>query len=255
MKVSVCIPSYHRPEVETKYYLPFAKVYVDPDEYKEYVKFNQDMEIKKCRKGVQGNVSRVRNYIFKQEFGSGADVVCIIDDDLEGIYFWEGNERVFVETRDFLNFVKKFSQVAKDMGVYFWGINIVKDKIAYRECTPFSFINFIGGPFQCFLKGNECYYDNRLYLKEDYDMTIQQLNRYRKVLRINKYHYICKQSEQEGGCAAQRNMEAEKEQFDLLQRKWGADIVREDRAIRHNLKKDKRYFDYNPIIKVPIKGV
>ena len=66
--------------------------------------------------------------------------------------------------------------------------------------------------------------------------------------------YNVKQSEQAGGCAAYRNMENEKKQFELLQRKWGKQIVREDRSNKGHSKKAKG-FDYNPIIKIPIKGV
>ena len=69
--------------------------------------------------------------------------------------------------------------------------------------------------------------------------------------------YACKQAEQPGGCAAQRNMEREKQQLLLLQKKWGSDIVQIDMTNRsHNLKRSKKnYFDFNPIIRVPIKGV
>lgn len=68
------------------------------------------------------------------------------------------------------------------------------------------------------------------------------------VLRFNAYYYICKQAEQIGGCATYRNVGAEKRQFELLQRKWGSDIIKMDRS-------SKRGFDFNPIMKSPIKGV
>ena len=42
-----------------------------------------------------------------------------------------------------------------------------------------------------------------------------------KVLRVNAYHYVCKQSEQAGGCAAIRNRQREEEQLMALRRKWG----------------------------------
>ena len=76
------------------------------------------------------------------------------------------------------------------------------------------------------------------------------------MLRINKYYYVVKQSEQVGGCASYRSFKKEKEQLLLLRKKWGSDIVRVDNSDRsHNLKKVKTRIDYNPIIKVPIKGV
>ncbi|WP_143435191.1 MULTISPECIES: hypothetical protein [Lactobacillus] len=99
-------------------------------------------------------------------------------------------------------------------------------------------------------------YDERLPLKEDYDMTLQQLNKYRKVLRVNKFFYRVKQAENVGGCASYRNFEFEKEQLNALVNKWGSKIVRMDNADRsHNLKKEKKKIDFNPIIKPPIKGV
>ena len=94
-------------------------------------------------------------------------------------------------------------------------------------------------------------------LKEDYDMTLQHLNRYRKVLRANKFWYDVKQVEQSGGCAVYRDVEREREQFVMLQRKWGEDIVREDslNSSRSHQTKKKRTLDINPILHEPIKGV
>jgi hypothetical protein len=84
-------------------------------------------------------------------------------------------------------------------------------------------------------------------LKEDYDLSLQVLNKYRKTLRFNAYHYLVKQHTNIGGCANYRTLAKEKEQLKLLQIKWGSKIVRED--------KSGQGYDINPIIKTPIKGV
>jgi hypothetical protein len=257
MRISINCPSYKRKVVETLAYIPFCKVWVDGDEYRDYIKNNpKGANIIKCRKGVQGNLCRVRNYIIDTEFKHGADVVCIIDDDMKGLYYWEKKEKHKLTADGVMRMLEKFSIMAKDMGAYFWGVNVNQDKQVYREHTPFSTVSYIGGPFQVFLRGGELRYDERLNLKEDYDMTLQQLNKYRRVLRVNKYFYDVKQSEQIGGCSASRNMDRERDQFILLQKKWGNDIVRRDGANRsHNLKRHKVNVGYNPIISVPIKGV
>ncbi len=85
-------------------------------------------------------------------------------------------------------------------------------------------------------------------------MTIQQLNMERVVLRVNAYHYLCKQSEQKGGCAAYRNREREEEQLEALRKKWGGAIVKVDTTNKGKTTKEKR-LDYNPIVRIPIKGV
>ena len=50
------------------------------------------------------------------------------------------------------------------------------------------------------------------------------------------------------------NRDREREQFELLQRKWGSKIVKEDSSNKGRTDKQKM-FDYNPIIVAPIKGI
>jgi hypothetical protein len=68
-------------------------------------------------------------------------------------------------------------------------------------------------------------------------------------------HYNCKQSKQSGGCATYRNYEKEKQQLEMLKKKWGKKIVKIDKTENSNQKKKAKEFDYNPIIKIPIKGI
>lgn len=255
MEVRVCCPSYRRPKVETLRYLPYCRVYVDASEYDAYKAANPpEADIVRCADGIQGNLCRVRNYILKTEFARGADVVLIIDDDMHYIGYWEDRKKIRISAEMLPVLLEKYSVMARDMGFFFWGANCNDDKQVYREYTPFSTVSYIGGPFQCFLRGNDCWYDESLPLKEDYDMTLQQCNKYRGVLRVNKLFYDCKQSAQAGGCAAYRNIEREREQFERLQKKWGANIVRRDTSTQHTRKR-KAFEDYNPVIRIPIKGV
>ena len=263
-EIVVCCPSYKRYRVETLSYIPFCKVYVAPEEYETYIEFNQKYKqnIIKCKQGIQGNVSRVRNYILDTEFSNGADIVCIIDDDVRAIESFEMSEdktfayeKVKLKQNELLDFIYRYSILCNDFGYKMWGVNINSDAMSYRQYSPFSTNSVVLGVFGCFLKGMECRYDEELPLKEDYDMFIQNCNKYRGVLRINKYHYICRQSEQKGGCAMYRNMKREKEQFEMLRKKWGSNIIKLDTSNKGRSKKDRKYIDYNPIIKVPIKGI
>lgn len=262
MKISVNAPSYKRPDdVRTLGYLPFCKVWVDCKEYDSYKENYPESNIISCPDGVQGNLCRVRNYILKTEFEKGADVVLIIDDDFTCLRRYDyveedrwGYEPHVITADEFVPFLEKYSILADEFGAKFWGVNCYYDPWGYSHNTPFSTRSYIGGPFQCFLKGNRCMYDESLPLKEDYDMTLQQLNMERVVLRLNAYHYLCKQSEQKGGCAAYRNRQREKEQLEALRRKWGGAIVKVDSSNKNHTTKEKS-LDYNPILKIPIKGV
>ena len=122
------------------------------------------------------------------------------------------------------------------------------DKGAYREHTPYATTSYIGSPFHAHITDGGILYDENLPLKEDYDITLQHLHKYRGCMRVNYACYEVKQAEQIGGCAQYRNVKKEIEQFELLQKKWGSKIIQKDKS-------SKRSFDFNPILKSPIKGV
>ena len=260
MKIAYAIPSYKRAQVKTLDFIPEAKLYIDESDYDDYKRQNPDSNIIVCKKGIQGNVARVRNYILDTEFEKGVDAVCIMDDDIFGIYEYfvnketkYGYDKRKIEHDDFRSFCLKYSILCDDFGFKLWGVNLNKDPLSYKHSTPFSLISVILGPF-CVHLNNPLRYDERIPLKEDYDIAIQHLNKYRGKLRINYVHYDCLQSEIVGGCSAVRNVKREKEQFELLEHKWGSNIVRRDVTNKGRTKKQKP-FDYNPIIKVPIKGL
>lgn len=257
MNIAICCPSYKRPRVETLDIYPHTRVYIAENEYESYVEANPGgSDIVTMPDEVQGNISRVRNYILDAEFEQGADGVLLIDDDMKGIYRFDpveaergvfGYQKNLLSEEHLIEFVNEAFELCAEWGYKFWGVNCLTDSMAYRHYSPFSTTAFIGAPFHAHLR-NPIRYDERLPLEEDYDITLQHMNVYRGALRFNAYNYDCKQSKQTGGCANYRNIAREKEQFELLQKKWGSRIVKQDNASIKN-------FDYNPIIHIPIKGI
>jgi hypothetical protein len=246
MKIKYFAPSYKRPEksiTQKKY--PFIKLVVKESEAEEYIKNGNDIVV--CPDSAQGNVCRVRNWILNNLYDD-ADCIIIIDDDCSGIGRWENQEKKIFNINQLQEFCEIQSELCKEFNFKMWGLNCITDKGAYREYTPFGTLQFIGAPFSAHMKDSEIRFDENLPLKEDYDITLQHIKKYGGCLRINYAHYMVKQSEQEGGCAAYRNLDFEKSQFFDLQKKWGKDIIKRDRT-------SKKSFDYNPILKVPIKGM
>lgn len=258
MKISINIPSYKRPKVKTLELVPNANVWVDEGEHEEYKKQNKDANIIPVPKGIQGNVCRIRNYILDRVFEQGYDACLILDDDISYIRKYIEKDNILtlknLSKDEFVSFVEHYSLLCNDLGFKLWGVNIVKDKMAYREFTPFSFTSFIGCPFQCHLN-SEIRYDENLPLKEDYDIILQHLNKYRGVLRVNAYNLEVKQSEQRGGCATYRNINREIEQVKLLQKKWGSQIIRFNTNKNPKARKQRATLKYNPSLSIPIKGV
>lgn len=261
MRISINCPSYKRPKVETLDYISTCKVWVAEREYEDYIKANPDHieNIIAVPNEVQGNLCRIRNYILDKELAEN-DAVLLVDDDLHAVGHFEpvgmyGYKDIILTEEELYKMLEHYSGLCDEWGFKFWGVMCNYDALSYRHSTPFSTVSYIGGPFQCFLKGNSLRYDERLPLKEDYDMTLQNCEKYRGCLRVNKYHYDCKQSQQSGGCATYRNYEREMQQLEMLQKKWGKHIVKIDNVINQNQKKQAKKIDYNPIIHIPIRGV
>ena len=246
MKIKIFAPSYKRPEKSiTQIIYPFVKLVVRESEAEEYRKNGNDIIV--CPDSAQGNLCRVRNWILDNLY-EDADCIIILDDDCKSIGRWQNQNDINFSENELIEFCESSSILCRELGYKFWGLNCVTDKGAYREYTPFGFLQYIGGPFQAHLKESIIRYDENLPLKEDYDTTLQHIKKNYGSLRINYAHYNVKQAEQTGGCSNMRNLKKEKQQFFALQKKWGKDIVKRDKG-------SKRSFDFNPIIKVPIKGI
>jgi hypothetical protein len=254
----ICAPSYRRPTaVDTLKYLPGCVIYVARNEAKAYRAANPGAEIVDVDPKFQGNLCRIRNHILDREFVPGRRPVLIVDDDLQGLYRWEKQTRFRMETEaEVRAWLEKYTDLCREWGCPAWGVNVNSDGQVYREQTPFSLRSYVGGPFMVHVD-HALRYDERLPLKEDYDFTLQLLNRYRRVLRVNKFYYLTLQMAQVGGCAEYRTVDAEREQLAVLQRKWGSRIVRADtlESSRNHLTKKRRRFDVNPVISPPIRGV
>jgi hypothetical protein len=246
MKVKFFAPSYKRSQKSiTQINYPNVKIVVRESEAEEYIKNGNDIVV--CPDSAQGNLCRVRNWIL-DNLCDDADCIVIVDDDCSYIGRWEEQSQIKFNMNDLEEFCENIANITKEIGFHFWGLNCVTDKGAYREYTPFGTLQYIGGPFQAHLKSSKVRYDEELPLKEDYDITLQHIHKYGGCLRVNFAHYNVKQAEQEGGCATYRNLDKEKQQFFALQKKWGKDVIKRD-------KQSKRSFDFNPIMKTPIKGV
>ena len=253
MKIEILAPSYRRAHMAfTQEYISACRYVVSEDEAPEYKRAGK--KIIPCPTSAQGNLCRVRNWILDNTEAEG---VLILDDDISALGAFEGNKAKRFTEHEAMEFIETGFVLAREWGVKFWGVNIAPDKVNYREYTPFSTTAYIGGPFQAHI-GNPCRYDERLSLKEDYDMTLQVLSKFRQALRFNMAFYVAKQTEQVGGCATYRTSEREREHFERLRKKWGSHIVRKDGGENKAYTRKRGASvkqDINPIICAPIGGV
>ena len=252
LEIKIFSPSYKRSkDVKTHKIFPGVIYCVHEFEFAEYKA--EGLNCMPLPDKLRGNLSKVRNYILDNYING---VGLMIDDDIEALKIWslgEDNLPMSKSIEDPEQFVEMGFNLCEEAECKVWGVNIIGDKGSYREYTPLSFTNYVSGSFMGFIN-NDLRFDVNLPLKEDYDYTLQNLNKYRKLLRINFAFMVKKDHGNLGGCADVRTVIKEREQMKLFQKKWGSKIVKNDLSIKKGSIKQKMY-DINPIIKAPIKGV
>lgn len=238
--VKICVPSYRRAKncIAAKW-LKRAVIFCHDFEEHEYRRANQNGVCAIPDRLAGKGMAVIRNAILDRV----NEDVLMVDDDVEGIQRFEGGtaRRVLSEAEVY-GFIEDGFRMAKEARTVLWGVNVNEAKKFYRQYTPFSFSSIVLGTWFGVRK-TALRFDPRLGLKEDYDFCVQVLNKYRRILRFNKYHYLAGHLDQEGGCSRYRSMGEEEKQLKILVGKWGREIVRYELP------------DTNPVIRVPIPGV
>jgi hypothetical protein len=75
-----------------------------------------------------------------------------------------------------------------------------------------------------FIKPNDLRFDTALTLKEDYDYTLQHLNKYKNCFRYQKYLFEFEHYKNIGGAVDYRTEQEEQKNIKILFAKWGSKI-------------------------------
>lgn len=227
--MNVIIPSYKRSnDLKGKEYFFMAKYCVPESQKDEYIKEVGENRVITLPDNEDGDIVKKRNWILKNI----PRPLIMIDDDVSEIGYYEsrngkvdGNHsRKTLDKNKLIDFFKHNFQLAEDFGCKMWGISQNQDNRIYKEFLPFNLSNIILGPFQAHLE-HELLFDNKVGTKDDYDMALQQLQKYKKVLRLNKFHYLCEHGDNKGGIVSYRSKEKEIEYCKQIMLKWGKKII------------------------------
>ncbi len=233
MNILYVVPSYHRADgITTLDYLSKAKMYVSPQDYDDYVRLNPQHKdrIIKVPDGVQGKgKGRAMNYLLDTLWTDDVDGIMILDDDVSTLMAHSINgtkEDYKVDEELFYQLCEDFTLLAKEWGCGMWSFGLNSDRFSYIPYSPFKTHSYLDGGLQGFCKKDNLRYDEELTVKEDVDMFLQQLQKYHKALRCDKYYWKKKSFEGNGGSNEFRVGDTEKEQFKMMQKKWGKNIIR-----------------------------
>lgn len=229
MDVHIAIRSYGRAKtMRTHKLVENWTVWVPEWEYDDYAAIYGESNVNGVPEKWDGHPARKKNFILDH---APSENVVILDDDISSLAFWEGGARQYFTPSLFGEFLQHGFSMAYQLGVRLWGVNQGKDAMMYRTQHPFSLMSPVLDPVLGHIKecrqflGPELRYDERFLLKSDYDFWLQNIQKYRKTLRFNKYHYTHDHGTLAGGIVSFRTLELEQKMVYELQRKWGSHII------------------------------
>ena len=238
--MKIVIPSYKRAgNVKTRLVLPDSILAIHEFEKEIYQK-RDGGELLVIPDVLRGNIAKVRNYILDN---ISDEEIVMMDDDISAIGYHENNKQNNMTSGDIIIFLNNGYQMARDMNITLWGVNLQSDPKFYRNYSPLSMLSPILGTFSCHLNP-ELRYDEDLFLNEDYDFYLKTIKKYRKTLRFNKYYYMADHLDMSGGCGSYRLKDTEIEQGRIMQKRWGSKVYKFD------INKST-----NGRIKVPLSGI
>lgn len=198
-----------------------------------------------------GNIARKRNWIL----ANFPRPLVMIDDDVDAIGYFERTGQKDgdhapkrMEPADVMPWLERGFELAEGFDVPVWGVAQNPDNRIFKEWAPFNLTEPILGPFQAH-RAHELRFDERMGTKDDYDFALQALNRHRKILRINKFHYVCSHGTNRGGIVASRSRDVEEGYCKAIMRKWGADVI------AYRLPPKRLQDLLNGRVRVPIQGI
>ena len=254
-ELNIVIPSYKRWENLPGYdYFYTAKYIVPESQYEKYIEGRDKKRFIAIPDNEDGNIVKKRNWILKNI----PRPLIMIDDDVKRMTMCEGGEyfkkhgrtkqMIELTPEEAENVFINAANLAYEWGCLLFGFNLNTDGRNYQQYKPFSLTQPILGPC-CGHLEHDLLYDEKLDLKEDYDISIQALNKYRKILRFNKYAVDAEHKDNKGGCVSYRTLEKEEKACKAIEQKWGTKII-------HYNTKNGKYTSYlNGIVNIPIKGV
>ena len=223
--INVIIPSYKRShDLKGKDYFVMAKYCVPESQKHEYIEILGIDRVITIPDDEDGNIVNKRNCILKNI----PRPLIMIDDDVKEICYFQSKENMPIKytlSKKLLNeFFENSFGLCKELNCKMWGINQNTDPLAYKQYSPFNLSKIILGPFQGHLE-HDLTFDIQMGTKDDYDMALQHLRTYKKVLRLNKFSYECEHGDNKGGIVSYRSKDKEIEYCKRIMLKWGKKII------------------------------
>lgn len=237
-KVKIGIISHHRPHnVEFMHSLVGTKVtwYVGEGE-------KQDYEAESATVVEGGGMTESRNRALEDAWKEGKAAVLLADDIRKIQKVSVLGVKKNVKDISFVEAVEYMYDNLEKTGLYLAGVPPTDNEFFFNEKSLYSFNTFVIGDF-IVVKKCDLHFDTQFKTKDDYDYTLQHIQKYGGALRCNSLLISILHYGNKGGVVDIRTPEFEQDAIARLKKKWGTNTIKDNprrpNEILLRVKKDK----------------
>jgi hypothetical protein len=245
MEVEIVIPSHKRPgNVITSKLLPSAVVCIPESQLSDYEKADPDIKYLTHPDSVVG-LTMKRQWIY-ENVGN----VFMLDDDITAMrrLYTEPGEPADLSQVEIHELIDRTAWSARQAGAFLFGFNNRPNPTMYKPMEPIQLTGYITGCATGLLSGSKLWYNARIRCNEDYWISLLNAYYHRIIWRDNRFAFIQKDTfVAKGGLAEFRNVDAEKEDFEILKAAFG-DAV----ELKVDTKLAKRKHPYQKTMRIPL---
>lgn len=237
MELKIVIPSHKRwANVRTTSAIEGVTLCIPESQRRMYEACNPGIELVTHPDAVVGLV-RKRQWIL-EHFGD----VFMVDDDIDAVrrMYAERGETLEVPPAQARAVIEAAADCARQLGIFFFGFSNKPNPMYFNALEPIKLSGWINGCAFGVLKGSKLWYNADITCNCDY--WISALNaHYHRMAWIDERFYFAQADTfvGRGGQAEHRNLEAERKDFELLQRVFGEDVIamKQSKSLKHPFQK------------------
>lgn len=229
----IAVPSMSRHKSQTTanifpssiFFVPYSQF----DEYAEEIQ-NKIIPVPETIKGI----TQTRNWILNN---NQKDDIIFIDDDIREIGTFILGERIKLDKCEklLISEFQKMFDLAKGLNVKIFGVENGGSKFSNHPLQPISLKSIINASCMGVLASSKIFFDERLEVKEDYDLMLSQYKKTGISLKAKYFYIRTHHWKNGGGCVDYRTDKMEEEAISILEKRYPFMIKRGNRKNEHQI--------------------
>jgi hypothetical protein len=194
----------------------------DNEDLKSYIASGVGKDVTSYGITIGGKLVESRNKIIEDAKTFGKKYAVILEDDLTSLHIAANKkDKMVISISGAIELM--VSRMENELRGRFKlaGVAPTANAFFYNPEEPISFTKFCIGSFMIIRTDCDLRFDNNLTLKEDYDYTLQHIQKYGGVVRCNDILANYQHYSNKGGVVGYRTTETEQQNINYLKKKWG----------------------------------